>query len=122
MILTFGSLLAALGIVAFLVAVHVWEKRSLSRRQPSESELLFLLARLSETSEYYHFHLAGEDWNIPKHRVSADFNRYLLEDRLPHYVRDYLRKQRERMPQLNRASDPNRDTLLGPPGPSSNAP
>lgn len=122
MTLTFGAMLAALGIVVFLVAVHVWEKRSLSRREPSESELLFLLARLSETSEYHHFHLAGEDWNIPKQKVSADFNRYLLEDRLPHYVRDYLRKQRERMPQLNRASDPNRDTLLGPPGPSSNAP
>ena len=122
MTLTLGSLLAALGIVIFLAAVHVWEKRALAKREPTESELLFLLARLSETSEFHHFHLAGEDWNIPRHRITADFNRYLLEDRMPHYVRDYLRRKRELMPQLGRVSDPSRDTLLGPPGPSSNVP
>jgi hypothetical protein len=38
--------------------------------------------------------------------VEADFNRYLLQSTLPHYVRDYLRRAKNSKPDLLKC-DPN---------------
>ncbi|MGM0539663.1 MAG: hypothetical protein ACQERT_10685 [Thermodesulfobacteriota bacterium] len=46
------------------------------------------------------------DWNISIKRVEADFNRYLLQSTLPHYVRDYLRRAKEAKSDLL-SCDPN---------------
>ncbi|MDZ7759241.1 MAG: hypothetical protein U5L00_03170 [Desulfovermiculus sp.] len=79
-------------VIGVLAAVHFWEKRSNCARELTEQEMLFVLARSTETSEFDHFRLAAKDWNISYPRIEADFNRYLLQSTLPPYVRDYLRK------------------------------
>ncbi|MGM0760107.1 MAG: hypothetical protein ACQEUB_10415 [Thermodesulfobacteriota bacterium] len=89
-----------MAVLALLAAVHFWEKRLRSARELTEPEMLFVLARSTDTSEFDHFRLAAVDWNISKKRVEADFNRYLLQATLPHYVRDYLRKVKASKPEL----------------------
>lgn len=98
--------LAIIVVIGVLAAVHVWEKRSNRGRELTEEEMLFVLARSTETSEFDHFRLAAVDWNISIKRVEADFNRYLLQSTLPHYVRDYLRRVKSSNPDLLKC-DPN---------------
>lgn len=92
--------LAIIGVVGVLTAVRILEKRSKTTRELTESEMLFVLARSTETSEFEQFRLAGQDWNISEKKVKADFNRYLLQAVLPHYVRDYLRRTKASRPDL----------------------
>src|SRR6056297_2895340 len=92
--------LAIILVIGVLAAVHNWEKRSDRGRELTEVEMLFVLARSTQTSEFDHFRLAAVDWNISIKRVEADFNRYLLQSRLPHYVRDYLRRVKSSRPDL----------------------
>ena len=49
-----------------------------------------------DKSMYQIFHEAGKSWSINEYVVERHFSTYLMdahvEDRLPHYVRDYCRK------------------------------
>jgi hypothetical protein len=99
-------IVAAALFAILLIGVHLLEKRARAARTLTESELLFLLARLTETSEFEQFQRAAADWNISKDQAETDFNHYLIQERLPHYVRDYLRKVQESNPNLaNRQAD-----------------
>jgi hypothetical protein len=87
---------AAVSITAgLLFAIHTLDKRAAKRRELTEFDALFLLARLTETSELEQFRRAAEGWNMSERRVERDFNRYLFQAEIPHYVRDYLRKAKE---------------------------
>ncbi len=97
---------AIIVVIGVLAAVHVREKHSNRGRELTEEEMLFVLARSTQTSEFDQFRLAAVDWNISIKRVEADFNRYLLQSTLPHYVRDYLRRAKNSRPDLLNC-DPN---------------
>lgn len=117
-----SSIFAFLLLLGGLTAIHFWEKRELASREPDEEELLTLLARLEETSELEQFRRAGEGWTISERRISADFDRYLLSSSTPHYVRDYLRRKRREIPDLDELLDRRRDILTCPLGPGTNVP
>ena len=117
-----ASIIAFLLILGGLKGIHFWERKRLVAREPDEEDLLTLLARMEGTSELEQFRLAGESWNMPQRRIDADFDNYLLSSSPPHYVRDYLRRKREELPDLEQLLDTLRDLLTCPPGPSSNFP
>jgi len=98
--------LAIIIVIGVLAAVHMLEKRSNRGRELTEEEMLFVLARSTQTSEFDQFRFAAVDWNISLKRMEADFNRYLLQSTLPHYVRDYLRRVKNSKPDLLKC-DPN---------------
>lgn len=98
--MNFEFLIAAGAMAGLLIAIHVLEKLRNARRKPTEQEMLFFLARATETSEFEQFMHAAEQWDISRHRAESDFNRYLFESNLPYYVRDYLRKTGESDPAL----------------------
>ncbi|MFP4392824.1 MAG: hypothetical protein ACOC43_13925 [Desulfohalobiaceae bacterium] len=112
----FLTLFGALAFIPFLLGVHFWEKQKTAAQEPGDEELLSLLARLKETSELQLFLQAGEDWNIAEQRIQSDFDRYLLESRMPPYVRDYVRRQRQAGPDWQSLLDRRRDPLTCPPG------
>jgi hypothetical protein len=93
-------LIAAVAMAGILIAVHVLEKRRNATRKPTEQEMLFFLARLTETSEYDQFMRAAEAWDISRHKVESDFKRFLFHSTLPYYVRDHLRKAVESNPAI----------------------
>jgi len=117
-----SSIIVVLLILGGLIWVHFWEKKEFASREPEEEEMLTLLARLDGTSELEQFRKAAEDWNITERRINADFDNYLLSSSLPHYVRDYLRRKRKELPNLQQLLDRRRDLLTCPLGPCSNLP
>ena len=44
-------------------------------------------------SVYEVFKTAGSIWNLPAEKSEDDFKKYLQRGTIPHYVRDYLRRQ-----------------------------
>lgn len=82
--------LAALGYFELMRRIDAhW-----ARRTPvTDEERLAMLARYRGTSEYRLFHRAAEGWSLSKARAEDDFKAYLQGAPLPHYVRDYLRRQ-----------------------------
>jgi hypothetical protein len=114
MAMDIGAIAAAAALLGILVWVHFWEKRKNAGRKPTDPETLYLLARLTETSEFEQFRRAGESWNISGQRVEADFKRYLFQERIPPYVKDHLRKARQAHPRLRHPENPGRDPLLPP--------
>ena len=93
-------LIAAVAMAGILIGLHLMEKRRNATRKPTEQEMLFFLARATETSEFEQFRRAAEAWNISGQQAESDFNRYLFSLALPYYVRDYLRKAGESDPAL----------------------
>jgi hypothetical protein len=72
-----------------------------ARRNPlTDEEILWHHARAEGISELEVFRRAAVSWSISQTRAEEDFNRYLRQDLLPHYLRDYVRKRR---PPLNDA-------------------
>jgi len=65
-----------------------------ARRIVSDEEYLAITARSQSISEYDLFHVAAQTWRIAKTQVEDDFNQYVTEGFLPHYVRDYVRRAR----------------------------
>lgn len=93
-------LIAAVAMAGLLIGLHIMEKRRNATRNPTEEEILFFLARSTETSEFEQFMRAAEAWGISRLKAESDFNRYLFSLSLPYYVRDYLRKAMESDPAL----------------------
>lgn len=75
--------------------------RYAARRTVTDEEYLALIARSKTISEYDVFHAAAKTWRIGEVQVDSDFNQYVTEGFMPHYVRDYVRKVREEAGSLN---------------------
>ena len=82
----------------FLAAIAYFEimrrlDRYWARRTPlTDEERLWNHARNQRISEHEVFKLAAMTWSLGPQAGDADFTEYLKTGRLPHYVRDYLRK------------------------------
>lgn len=72
-----------------------------ARRPVTDEEYLALIARSRSISEYDVFHVAAETWHISTALVEDHFNQYVTEGRMPHYVRDYVRRVREEARNVN---------------------
>jgi hypothetical protein len=60
----------------------------------SDEEYLASMAVNRKCSEYALFLLAAEKWHVSTAQIEYDFKRYLIQEILPHYVRDFVRKNR----------------------------
>jgi hypothetical protein len=78
-----------------------------NRTPLSDGEYLSHLAKNGGISEYDLFIRAAEVWNISRSRAEADFKDYLLHDRMPHYMTDFIR--RHRMPASDSAVSDRKD-------------
>jgi hypothetical protein len=106
MLYPFAAVVALLGMRWIDLRVNV--PRSLS-----DGELLAVLARRRECSEYDLFCDSAGDWQVSLQRVESDFKSYLLHDQMPFYVRDMLRRKRREAALEARAK---METLSGNPG------
>lgn len=93
-------LIAGIAITCLQIGIHILERRRNAARKSTEQEMLFTMARITETSEFEQFRQAAASWNISMQKVEADFKRYLFHSELPYYVRYYLRKSAETRPEL----------------------
>ncbi len=81
-------------IVVFLLLYYTYlyfRTRHYKKKNVSEYEKLFILARMSGKGEFDIFEISGEKWDISKERLNSDFRAYLESGTIPFYVRDYIR-------------------------------
>ena len=89
-----GALIFCLLAIVYVLGKRYIEKKERSSRPDTDEEVLALLAAARGCSEHEIFRLAGVEWQVGGIQVEDDFKRYLTRGRLPHYVRDYIRKNR----------------------------
>ena len=81
-------------VLAYVLLKRTADKRRIERKA-GDVEFLAQWASYRGCSEYDLFHECGRTWHIPFARIEDDFKTYLRLQRLPHYVRDGIRKARE---------------------------
>ena len=64
------------------------------RRPLTDSEYLAHLAAALECSERDLFILGAREWQLTEKRADEDFQRYVKDDELPHYMNDLVRRLR----------------------------
>jgi hypothetical protein len=61
---------------------------------------LYKIARLTGKSEYDVFCKSAEEWPVSKTRIEQDFKSYLCQQSIPHYVNDFVRKNKKHIDEL----------------------
>ena len=62
---------------------------------------IFKIARVTGKSEYDVFCKSAESWPIDHERIEQDFRAYLLHQRVPYYVADFVRKNKKHIDELH---------------------
>ncbi|MEJ2164966.1 MAG: hypothetical protein P8X90_05520 [Desulfobacterales bacterium] len=76
--------------------------KKLKENKPLPMEFyLYKIARLTGKSEYDVFCKSAEAWPVSKARIDQDFKRYLSDQSIPHYVTDFIRKNKEHIDELH---------------------
>ena len=68
------------------------DRRWANRTPLSDEEILWNHARANEISELEVFRRAAVAWSVATAQAEEDFDIYVTQGDLPHYVRYYLRK------------------------------
>jgi hypothetical protein len=62
---------------------------------------LFKISRVTGNSEYDVFCKSAEDWPVSKEKIDQDFTKYLQSQDVPHYVSDFVRKNKKHIDELH---------------------
>ena len=89
-----GAIVFVLLTVVYVLGKKYIEEKEKSRRCETDEELLARIAAVRKCSEHDIFRLAGGEWRVSANQVQNDFRQYLTRGLLPHYVRDYIRKNK----------------------------
>ncbi|MFZ1202613.1 MAG: hypothetical protein WAO07_20795 [Desulfobacterales bacterium] len=81
-----------IGLIYALLKVFL-EKRLAPMDSRGEEYDLSDLAFSTGRSVYDVFKAAAVTWNVAVEKSEDDFKKYLTQGHIPHYVRDYLRRQ-----------------------------
>lgn len=63
-------------------------------------DYLFKISRITGHSEYEVFCKSAEAWPVSRTKIDQDFTRYLQQQNVPHYVNDFVRKNKKHIDEL----------------------
>ena len=86
------NLFIVIGLIYVVLKIYL-EKRLAPLDAVGDERELSNLAFANGKSVYEVFKTAGSTWNLPAEKSEDDFKKYLQRVAIPHYVRDYLRRQ-----------------------------
>lgn len=86
----------ALAVVFYMRLMRTIAERESESRPETDEAFLARTALMEGVSEYRLFHRAAETWNVSAPRIEEDFKVFVTEGPMPHYVRDFIRRQRRR--------------------------
>jgi hypothetical protein len=78
-----------------------FEKKSGIDKSPSLEEYLFKISRVTGHSEYDVFCKSAEAWPVSREKIEQDFTRYLQQQCVPHYVNDFVRRNKKHIDELH---------------------
>ena len=80
--------------IVYVIGKQYIEAKERRSRPLSDEAYLAMMAVENRCSEYDLFFKAARSWHIANDQTEHDFKRYLTHGNLPHYVRDFVRKNR----------------------------
>jgi hypothetical protein len=91
------AVLSTLFFLLVMAVVYLWAiKRNLMKdRKLTPKEYLWKLKCITGKSEYDIFHIAAEEKGWPGYQVERHFKRYLADQSLPVYVKEFLEDGKE---------------------------
>jgi hypothetical protein len=80
-----------------MLVVYLWasQRNLIKNRALTPKEYLWKLKQISDKSEYELFHIAAEEKGWPEYHVERHFRRYLEDQTLPEYVKEFLEDGKE---------------------------
>ena len=86
---------AILSVISFLlvmIVVYLWasQRNLIKNKALTPKEYLWKLKQISDKSEHELFHIAAEEKGWPEYQVERHFRRYLEDQTLPEYVKEFL--------------------------------
>ncbi len=88
--------LAALVLQLYNYSFH----RLIGRQRVSTADYLYKISRITGHSEYEIFRKAAEQWPVSRRIIDRDFKDYLIHQHIPHYINDFIRKNRRHIDEL----------------------
>jgi hypothetical protein len=99
------NLVGVIGLTLFVSMLYqafLRQPKNNSDDKPVSMEYyVFKIARITGNSEYDVFCKSAENWPVSKARIDQDFKRYLCDQEVPHYVNDFVRKNKKHIDELH---------------------
>lgn len=103
----FDIILNTIGAACVLLVVWFLFRASLPKNpkdgQADQNVLDNYLQKFTQVtgiSAYDTFRISAEEWRLPAERIELDFRRYLSSQRIPYYVKDFIRKGQKHIDEL----------------------
>ena len=87
-------LLYPLAVLAYFELLRRLDARWARKKPLTDEEFLSFYAKTRGISEFDVFTQAAPNWSVDPPQVKTDFKTYLQQGFLPHYVRDFIRKEK----------------------------
>ena len=86
------ALFLLISFLLVMLVVYLWasQRNLIKNRALTPKEYLWKLKQISNKSEYELFHIAAEEKGWPAYQVERHFKRYLENQTLPNYVKEFL--------------------------------
>ena len=98
------NLFTAIGLVMFGTMLYNaffrLPKKIKENKTPPMEFYLYKISRVTGNSEYDVFCKSAEDWPVSRAKIDQDFKNYLNRQEIPHYVTDFVRKNKKHIDEL----------------------
>jgi hypothetical protein len=81
--------------------LHGLNKKTNNQQPPAIEDHLYKIARITGKSEYDVFCKSAENWPVTGEKIDQDFKAYLLDQSVPYYVADFVRKNKKHIDELH---------------------
>ena len=87
-----SAIFLLISFLLVMLVVYLWasQRNLIKNRALTPKEYLWKLKQISDKSEYELFHIAAEEKGWPEYQVERHFKRYLENQTLPNYVKEFL--------------------------------
>ena len=99
----YGMIAACILVLTALLfrTVARLDKKSSRDKSDSMEDYLFKIARVTGHSEYDVFCKSAEAWPVTREKIEHDFSNYLRHQNIPHYVNDFVRRNKDHIDELH---------------------
>ena len=92
-----AALFLPISFLLVMLVVYLWasQRNLIKNRALTPKEYLWKLKQISDKSEYELFYIAAEEKGWPEYQVERHFRRYLENQTIPNYVKEFLEDGKE---------------------------
>ena len=102
--LAYYGIIAACVIVLSAIlfrTISRMDKKIVRENPISMEDYLYKISRGTGHSEYDVFCKSAEAWPVSRDKIEEDFTRYLQQQDIPHYVNDFVRRNKKHIDELH---------------------